>query len=114
MRDYTGAKELFKDIIDIKYYFDSIGAEITRYKVENAIEERNAPLIFLIGDPGVGKSYILRLISKELEKKSRSIFIDHPFFDKRDLLKILYESKNIVFDKNIIITFKKQRVKADF
>jgi len=110
MRDYTRAKELFKDIIDVKYYFDSVGAEVTRYKVENAIEERNAPLIFLIGDPGVGKSYILKLISKELEKKSLSIFIDHPFFDKRDLLKILYELKNLEFDKNINFNTLKERL----
>ncbi len=101
MRDYEKAKELFKDIIDARYYFDSTSAEIARYKIENAIEERNAPLIFLIGDPGVGKSYILKLISLELEKRSLSIFIDHPFFDKRDLLKILYEAKNLKFDKNI-------------
>ncbi len=114
MRDYTKAKELFRDIIEVKYYFDSISAEITRYKVENAIEERNAPLIFLIGDPGVGKSYILKLISTELEKKSRSIFIDHPFFDKRDLLKILYESKNIRFDKNINFNNLKEQLLQEY
>ncbi len=101
MRDFERAKELFKDVLDTKYYFDSTSAEISRYKIESAIEERNAPLIFLIGDPGVGKSYLLKLISSELAKKSLSIFIDHPFFDKRDLLKILYEAKNFEFNKSI-------------
>ncbi|MFK5882472.1 MAG: ATP-binding protein [Sulfurospirillum sp.] len=110
MRDYEKAKELFRDIIDAKYYFDSTSAEVARYKIENAIEERNAPLIFLIGDPGVGKSYILKLISLELEKKSLSIFIDHPFFDKRDLLKILYEAKNLEFDKNINFNELKEKL----
>ncbi|MDX1810180.1 MAG: ATP-binding protein [Sulfurospirillaceae bacterium] len=101
MRDFTAAKELFRDVIDSRLYFDSVSAEIARYKIENSIEGRDAPLIFLIGDPGVGKSYILKLISSELEKKSLSIFIDHPFFDKRDLLKILYEAKGMEFDKDI-------------
>ncbi len=98
MRDFENAKELFKDIIDPAYYFDSVSAEITRHKIESAIKEKNAPLIFLIGDPGVGKSYILKLISNEIEKEHLSIFIDHPFFDKRDLLKILYGKKDIPFD----------------
>ncbi len=101
MRDYEKAKEIFKDVIDVKFYFDSVSAEISKNRLENAIQERNAPLIFLIGDPGVGKSYILKLISSKLEKDSLSIFIDHPFFDKRDLLKILYEAKNLKFDKDI-------------
>lgn len=110
MRDYKKAKEIFRDTIDTKNYFDSISSEITRYKLENAIEERNAPLIFLIGDPGVGKSYMLKLVSHELEKKSLSIFIDHPFFDKRDLLKILYEAKGINFDKNINFNNLKEKL----
>ncbi len=101
MRDYKVAKELFKDVIDTNYYFDSTSAEIARHKIEGAIKERNAPLIFLIGDPGVGKSYILKLISSDLGKESLSIFIDNPFFDKRDLLKLLFEAKGLEFNKNI-------------
>jgi len=101
MRDFEKAKELFEDRIDTGYYFDSTSAEIARYKVESAIEGRDAPLVFLIGDPGVGKSYILRLISSELEKKSLTVFIDHPFFDKRDLLKMLFEAKKIEFNKHM-------------
>ena len=68
MRDFSAAKALFRDVIDAKYYFDSVSAEIARYKVENSIETKEAPLIFLIGDPGVGKSYILKLINLEQSK----------------------------------------------
>ncbi len=114
MRDFQKAKKLFADVIDARYYFDSTSAEISRYKLENAIQERFAPLIFLIGDPGVGKSYILRFISAELEKEKLSIFIDHPFFDKRDLLKILYEAKNLEFDKNVNFNSLKQKLLEEY
>ncbi|MCF6172578.1 MAG: ATP-binding protein [Campylobacteraceae bacterium] len=114
MRDFEKAKRLFADVIDARYYFDSASAEVSRYKLENAIKERHAPLIFLIGDPGVGKSYILRLISDELKKKGLSIFIDHPFFDKRDLLKILYEAKNIEFDKTINFNNLKEKLLEEY
>lgn len=101
MRDFDAAKELFKDIIDPKLYFDSISAEIAKNKIEEAIYERNAPLIFIIGDPGVGKSYILRLINQHISGKQLTVFIDHPFFDKRDLLKMLYDAKGLAFNKDI-------------
>lgn len=101
MRDFKAAEEIFKDIINPDLYFDSASAEIAKNKVEEAIAERNAPLIFLIGDPGVGKSYILKLVNTTIAKEHLTIFIDHPFFDKRDLLKLLYEAKGLVFDKNI-------------
>jgi replication-associated recombination protein RarA len=114
MRNFKTAKKLFADVIDARYYFDSTSAEISRYKLENAIQERNAPLIFLIGDPGVGKSYILKLISGELEKEQLSIFIDHPFFDKRDLLKILYEAKSLEFDKNINFNNLKEQLLLEY
>lgn len=101
MRDFNAAKELFKDTIDPSFYFDSVSAEIAKAKIEDAIMERNAPLIFIIGDPGVGKSYILKLINQSISQVQLTVLIDHPFFDKRDLLKILYDAKGLTFDKDV-------------
>lgn len=113
MRDFDAAKELFKDTINTEYYFDSISAEIARNKIEEAIYERNAPLIFVIGDPGVGKSYILRVINALISQSQLTVFIDHPFFDKRDLLKMLYDAKELPFDKDINFnTLKDELLKA--
>ncbi len=101
MRDFEKAKELFKDIIDTKYYFDSMSAEVGKNKILEAIKEKNAPLIFVIADPGEGKSYILKLTNEQLKQKQLTVFIDHPFFDKRDLLKMLFEARGISFDPNM-------------
>jgi len=100
MRDFESAESLFKDNIDSKDYFDSTSAEIAKNKINEAIDERNAPLIFLIGDPGVGKSYILKLLNHKLKNTHLTVFLDHPFFDKRDLLKLLYEAKGLEFNKD--------------
>lgn len=100
MRDFEGAGALFRDDINPRYYFDSSSAEIAKNRIKEAIDERNAPLIFLVGDPGVGKSYILKLLNEEIKNKQLTIFIDHPFFDKRDLLKLLYEAKGMEFDRS--------------
>lgn len=101
MRDYNEAKELFLDTVNPNLYFDSTSAEIAKNKILDAIQERIAPLIFIIGDPGVGKSYILKYINRSIKKDQLSILIDHPFFDKRDLLKMLYNAINLEFNKDI-------------
>ena len=112
MRDFESAGVLFRDDINSIYYFDSSSAEIAKNKIKEAIDERNAPLIFLIGDPGVGKSYILKLLNEKIKETQLTVFIDHPFFDKRDLLKLLYEAKGMEFDREISFnTLKDELVK---
>ena len=112
MRDFESAGVLFRDDIKPQYYFDSSSAEVVKNKIYNAIKERHAPLIFLIGDPGVGKSYILKLLNEKIKHEQLTVFIDHPFFDKRDLLKLLYEAKNMKFDRNVSFnTLKEELVK---
>ncbi len=101
MRDYASAKELFADKVNPNLYFDSMSAEIAKNKILESIKDRVAPLIFIIGDPGVGKSYILKYINNRIADEQLSIFIDHPFFDKRDLLKMLYDAIDLDFDKEI-------------
>ncbi len=114
MRDFDSAKELFADIIDTKYYFDSISAEVGKNKILEAIEEKNAPLIFVIADPGEGKSYILRLTNEQLKDKQLTVFIDHPFFDKRDLLKMLYVAKGLHFDSSINFNSLKEKLVKEY
>jgi type II secretory pathway predicted ATPase ExeA len=112
MRDFENAKEIYKDIIDTKFYFDSISAEVAKTKIESAISEKNAPLVFVIGNPGVGKSYMLKLLNEEIKHRHLTVFIDHPFLDKRDLLKLLYEAKGLEFNKEINFnTLKEELVK---
>ncbi len=112
MRDFEAAGVLFRDDINTRYYFDSSSAEIAKNRIQDAIQERNAPLIFLIGDPGVGKSYILKLLNEQIKQKQLTVFIDHPFFDKRDLLKFLYEAKGMDFDRDISFnTLKDELIK---
>lgn len=99
MRDFEGAKELFVDTVDPNMYFDSMSAELAKNEIIDATKDKTVPLVFIIGDPGVGKSYILKFIDKHLKDEQLGILIDHPFFDKRDLLKILYSAIGLEFEK---------------
>jgi len=114
VRDFDKARELFADIIDTKFYFDSLSAEIGKNKIIEAIEAKNAPLIFVIADPGEGKSYIMNLTNEQLKEKQLTIYIDHPFFDKRDLLKMLYDAKGVAFDPSINFNSLKEKLIEEY
>ena len=89
MRDFNEAKKLFLDTVQTSEYFDSLSAKSTKRKLLSCIKDKNIPLIFLLGDPGTGKTYMLNYIFKQIKQKVITIFIKEPFFDKNDLIKIL-------------------------
>lgn len=99
MKDFEAAKEFFKDTVDPSLYFDSISAEIARNKLQEAIGNPAIPLMFIIGDPGVGKSHIMRVMHHATALKTPTVLIEHPFFNPRDLFKELYAARGIPFDE---------------
>lgn len=100
MKDFEAAKEFFKDTVDPSFYFDSISSEIARNNLKDAMGDSSIPLIFILGDPGVGKSHMMKVMHQTAILSSTPILIEHPFFDSRDLLKTLYEARGIPFDKS--------------
>ena len=110
MSKYKEAKFLFKDTLDTRYYFDSIGAQQSKNKIIETIGEKDTSLIFILGNPGVGKSFILSLVYNELKNKYPIKYIDHPFFEKKELLKILYEVMGIDFEQDADVSFLKENL----
>ena len=101
MKDFEKAKELFKDTINPALYFNSISAEIARVKLEEAISEHEIPLIFIIGEPGVGKSYMLHVMHHFFSEKILSVVLNRPFFDKREFFKILYQALGFEWENEV-------------
>lgn len=99
MKDFEAAKEFFKDTVDPSLYFDSISAEIARNKLQETIGNPAIPLMFIMGDPGVGKSHMMRIMHHATALKTPTVLIEHPFFSPTDLFKELYAAKGIFFDE---------------
>lgn len=113
MKDFEVAKALFKDSIDPSFYFDSISSEIARKKLHEAITQHSTSLIFVIGEPGVGKSHILRLMHSISRERDISLLLEQPFFDLRDLYKVLYEARGMPFDKEkTLLTYQEELFEA--
>lgn len=112
MNNFEIAKELFKDTIDLGFYFDSASAEIAKNKIQDSIADHTMPLVFLIGDSGVGKSYILQCTYLSLlELQTHSIlFVENPFFAKSDVLKVLYNSGDFLLGRNVNLDTMKNKI----
>lgn len=83
---YAQIAKLFEDEVKLANYFDSIEAESAKLKLTNLIEKNAHELIFFIGDPGVGKTFLLKYVSKNFFATRQIFYYDSPFFDKDKFL----------------------------
>ncbi len=89
MNQFDKAQQIFNDIIDIQDYFDSFSAEKVRKKLFEAINDKNINIIFLTGEPGVGKTFMLNYVKEKLKKRKNIILFKDPFFTKEEFFKKL-------------------------
>ena len=100
MDQYSEAKKLFNDELNTHECFESLTFEFAKKDLLNAINSHETPLIFLLGDPGSGKSFLLNYIDKNISFVEVAKFFSHPYFDERELLEILLETTGIEVVKN--------------
>jgi replication-associated recombination protein RarA len=101
MNQYAVAKELFTDDFDLGGYFDSLTFEYAKKSLIDAITAHDTPLVFLLGAPGSGKSFLLNFITKKVQNVKVAKFFTHPYFDDKEFLEILLSlaGKNIDRDE---------------
>jgi nucleoside-triphosphatase THEP1 len=89
MNEYQEAKELFYgDSLD-KTHFNSLTFEHTKTELINSIKQKRVAMIFLLGDPGSGKSYLLNYIKNQESSIKVAKYFTYPFLDKREFLEAL-------------------------
>lgn len=112
MSDYLKAAALFETSLDTSFYFESLVSEFTKDTILKNIEKKNIPLLFLLGEPGVGKSYMLQIIEATLPPQKKILFSCEPFSTPESLLLFLLEDS--LSDKNFSITQLKELVIQKF
>ena len=112
MSDYSKAIEIFDTSFDTDIYFESIASEYTKGSLLRSIEAKNIPLIFLLGEPGVGKTYMLSVLQSCFTKEKKVLFSSESFSTQESFLHFLLENK--VNDKNETITELKNKVIQKF
>lgn len=88
--DFLKSKELFNftDVNQVKH-FNSISFDYSKNELVNALLKKENPMIFLLGDPGSGKTYILNYAKENIKNLKIAKYFTYPFFDEREFLEIL-------------------------
>ena len=101
MNRFDKAQQIFNDIINTQEYFDSFSAEEVRKKLFEALNSKNIFLIFLTGDPGVGKTFMLSYVKEKIQKRRNIIFFKDPFFTKEEFFKKLIYKRVGEYETNL-------------
>ncbi len=91
MNQFLEAKNLFKDDFDLEGYLDSFSFEHAKTELLRSLNSPDIPLIFLLGNPGYGKSYLLKFIEQRADAIKIAKFISLPYFTEREFLENLVE-----------------------
>ncbi len=89
MNEFDKAQAIFNNTIDANDYFDSFSAEETKKKLFEVLNSDDIHLTFLIGEPGVGKTFMLNFIEAKLKKRKNIIFFKDPLLTKNEFFKKL-------------------------
>jgi predicted AAA+ superfamily ATPase len=91
MNSFTEASKVFSVNFDTQEYFESVNAVSTKSALVNAIVNNETPLIFLLGEPGVGKTYMLEILKKQFNASKKILFSSEPFTTPESFLLFLLE-----------------------
>jgi len=92
MNQYAIAKELFADNFDMSGYFDSFTFEHAKKELLRTLNSHEVPMTFILGNPGVGKSFLLNFIQERADSVKIAKFYQNPQFSERELLEDLLSS----------------------
>jgi len=85
--------EEFRNSLDLDDYFSHFSFEVAK----DEILKSKSNIIFLVGEPGNGKSFLLNFLYYKYP--SEYILIKEPFFSKDKFLKLDYVGKKILIDE---------------
>ena len=91
MSNFLKASEVFNTTFDTKQYFESINAEYTKNSLIKAVEAGNIPLLFLLGEPGVGKTYMINVLKASFPTNKKILYSSEPFLTPESFLSFLLE-----------------------
>ncbi len=90
------AAALFLDKVEADGYFDAKSAERVRVTIEKILQEPERVPLFLLGNPGAGKTQMLRTLTKKRREKGWTVLrFDDPFYERDLFLARLAEGVGI-------------------
>lgn len=89
MGRYKEIAKLFEEQTNAIEFFTNASVANIKRSMENILQNETKQLIFLIGEPGVGKSAFLNNFDTLFEHRYKTIKFDMPFLEPVDFVKLL-------------------------
>jgi type II secretory pathway predicted ATPase ExeA len=96
MSKWLAAAKKFEERREIKDYFEMQSALGAIAKIETLLDGTFRQLIFLIGEPGSGKTFLLNLLYGEWSNKRHIVLIETPFLTPMNLLNQLIRHQGMI------------------
>jgi len=88
LANFKKAKEVFRDVVDLKLYVPLSAVEKAKRDLINALEQKEK-MVFMTGEAGSGKSMILKSIYNSLKENKNVFYISNPYLEINTILSIL-------------------------
>lgn len=95
MSKWLEAANQFEEKRESRDYFEMQSALEAIAKIQNLLSGTARQLIFLIGEPGSGKTFLLNLLYKQMANQHHVILIETPFINPINLLYQLIRHKGV-------------------
>ena len=86
--NFAKARELFRDVVDLKNYIPLSTSEKTKNDLLLAINQKEK-MILLTGEAGSGKSLLLRNVYEDLKNEKKVFFVSNPYLEINSILSLL-------------------------
>jgi len=98
MSKWLEAAERFEERRESNDYFEMQSTLAATEKIRSLLQGSFRQLIFLIGEPGSGKSFLLNHLNTVWKEEKEILLIETPFLTPVDLLKKLLNHKGAAFE----------------
>jgi len=88
LANFNKAKEVFRDVVDLKFYVPLSAVEKTKNDLLNALDKKEK-MIFITGEAGSGKCMILKSVYNSLKNEKNVFYISNPYLEINSILTIL-------------------------
>lgn len=108
MSKWLEAAKRFEERRESQDYFEMQSAIRAIEKIDTILQESFPQLLFLIGEPGIGKTFLLHLLYDRWSEERHIILIETPFITPLSLLNQLIRHKGILPASNDIESLRIQ------
>ncbi|MRI83400.1 MAG: hypothetical protein C6I00_03175 [Nitratiruptor sp.] len=95
MSDYRGIAALFEDRVNGVEYYETRATMKLKHQFLSILENESKQLLFLIGEPGSGKTMFLHRIPSIVPASFEVVQFQTPFFEPKDFLDYLFRHKGV-------------------